>query len=212
MIRNLIKTDVFKDGKRLYLRFVEGRTTSVYYFTYQEAEIDECGTYLCELDYLHDKWRIGLKDGGILPDSIRRMRFDKKEAAAQFCLAFKLNTAEEIAKHPLSDSLTNYLERRARDVVDEEKEISNRLLNIIMEKGSLRYLAKKYNLEQVKWDTEGSDKQKIVQDLLAFKIGDVRFFSEAYLYEAIGKEDARTVLALVRNVIRLIDSAQQFKV
>lgn len=125
---------------------------------------------------------------------------------------FKIHTEKEIATHPLSDCLTNYIERRARDVANEKEALSNKLLNIIMEEGSLRNLAEKYNLEQVKWDTENSDKQKSVQNLLEFKIGDVPFFSEAYLYEIIGKEEARTLLALVRNVVRLIDPKQSFKV
>jgi hypothetical protein len=30
------------------------------------------------------------------------------------------------------------------------------------------------------------------------------FFTEAYLYDLMGKEDARTVLALVRNILRAV--------
>lgn len=34
---------------------------------------------------------------------------------------------------------------------------------------------------------------------------DVPFFTEAFLYNLMGKEDARTILAVVRNVLRAFD-------
>lgn len=33
---------------------------------------------------------------------------------------------------------------------------------------------------------------------------EVPFFTESYLYDLMGKEDARTILALVRNVLRAV--------
>jgi len=212
MIRGLIKTDVFKEDQYLYLKFVESRTTGVYYLTRREAEADEYGEYLCDLEHFQKRWRIRLRGGEILPESIQRMGFNEREDAAQFYLAFKLNVAEETAKHPLPEDVTNYIERRSRDIREEAKDLSDRLHSVVMEQRSLRYLAEQYNLQRVMWETEEADDKEAVKDLLEFKIGDVPFFSEAYLYDAIGKEDARTVLALVRNLVRLVDPAQQFGV
>lgn len=63
-------------------------------------------------------------------------------------------------------------------------------------------------LELLKWTPEGKeilkDVSKIVNGKGAYQKGDedCPFVSEAYLYNLLGKEDARTFLALLNNIIR----------
>lgn len=68
--------------------------------------------------------------------------------------------------------------------------------------------------ELLKWVPESVDLQKISRINYpvsvfgkVYDIGDAKqpFFSEAYLYNLLGKEDARTLLALMRRLCRTLD-------
>ena len=89
---------------------------------------------------------------------------------------------------------------------DEERNVLSRLLDIRIERFGLRKLAEKHNLENIVWQTDDSDKEKVVRDLLQFSLsgGDIPLISETCLYDLIGKEDARTFISLLQNALNFV--------
>ena len=75
----------------------------------------------------------------------------------------------------------------------------------------LKHLADKYNLTSLGYQNEDTDKAQELRRLLDFEHWmekeekTIPFFSEAVLYELEGKQDARTILALLSGVAEHID-------
>lgn len=89
--------------------------------------------------------------------------------------------------------------------------IRRRLLNeefekcraIQRERQRLLNLAREYGIPKLEWATEESDPASAVSMVRSFcRTGsDIPFFSESELYELVGKEDARTILAIINRLI-----------
>jgi len=99
----------------------------------------------------------------------------------------------------IKSDLASYLNQRARDLQENRRTLKA----LLLEQRHLLSLAKKYGLDVVKSWCESGDSGKAVKELSEFCLdgGDVPFFCETTLYELIGKDDARTVLALIDNVL-----------
>lgn len=140
------------------------------------------------------------------------LNFNTKEEAANFAYNFNKTVKETIDAKPLSQDLMSYLKTRARDLAREKQELMSNFVRIDNDFFSLEQLAKKYNIEDLLYTTESNLNSNCVEKLLDFKVyvndEEVPFFSEVALYNLIGKEDARTVLALLSNVISKIDPSK----
>lgn len=178
---------------------------------------DEYGEYLCDLSDLtaHTEnkerpWFISSTgfSGVSYGDQLRYLRFSNREEAAMFMYVLKNKVAETVDSSPLSEDLMRYLSQRAETLHEEEKRLLASFFNIRTEQKQLLMFAKKYGVREVLWRTEHTDQEKAVLALLNFKIHvgkkEVPFVSEAALYELIGKEDARTALALIEKICAIL--------
>ena len=97
------------------------------------------------------------------------------------------------------EDIQQYLILRGR-LLDEEFQ---KCRAIQRERRRLLYLAREYEIQELEWATEESDPASAVSMARSFCLtgSDVPFFSESELYELVGKEDARTVLAIVDQLI-----------
>lgn len=141
------------------------------------------------------------------------LKFNTKEEAANFAYNFNKTVKETIDTKPLSQDVMSYLKTRARDLAREKQELMSNFVRIDNELYLLEQLGKKYNVEGLLCAIESNLNSDCVEKLLDFKVyvdneGVVPFFSEVSLYSLIGKENARTVLALLSNVISKIDPSK----
>lgn len=183
----------------------------------QREKNDQYGEPLCELEnysqFSDDKecpWLISSMspDDVNFGDQLRYNRFRSKEEAANFAYLLRTWWRQTVESQPIPDDAAFYLGRRADTLRNEEQHLLGRLMDVAHEKYQLNQLAKKYGIRHVEWRTDDSDPEKAVRDLLEFKVHvgkrnkrqEVPLFSEAALYELLGKEDARSVLALLKRV------------
>ena len=107
---------------------------------------------------------------------------------------------------PVPQVVIDYITEEIRVLRPMLDTARNTALQAYLKKRSLQYFAKQLGLEKLFYELE--DKTP-VKDLLEFKIShkgeEIPFFSESFLYDLIGKEDARTVLALLTKVVERID-------
>jgi hypothetical protein len=178
---------------------------------------DEYGDYLCDISNLSahtDKkerpWIISSTgfSGISYENQLRYLRFSSREEAATFMYVLKNKVAETVDRNPLTEELMRYLSQRAETLHEEEKKLLTDFFRIRVEQHQLLMFAKKYGVREVLWRTEHTDQEKAVSALLDFKIHvdkeEVLFVSETALYKLIGKEDARTVLALIKNLCNML--------
>ena len=172
---------------------------------------DQLSPWLCRVQenrLYPGQWRITHAHERIY-EELRYLQFESKEHAAKF--VFALETTLITIEHgkPLPVDVTDYFNRRAQAALQELRELRGRITYVQMERRQLLALGRDYGLESATYLSEDADSHKSLRDLLKFRIyvkdQEVPFFSEAALYELIGKEDARTVLALLRKVITHID-------
>lgn len=147
---------------------------------------------------------------------IGQFKFGTKEEAADFAVKF-ITKAEEISSiQPLPADIVRYLEDRENYLRKEEEHALEEFHRIRRERYMLREMAQRNQISNIDWSTQWIDREKIVNDLLTFKVY-VKFgeddeekmehlplISEAALYELIGKEDARTVLSMVNNICNML--------
>lgn len=177
---------------------------------------DEDSSYPQELGLLYcskktQKWKwINVRglDRTISEESeivFKRPTFATKEMAGDFLLT-TLDACETFRQtDPLPKDVCFYLNRRAEQLEKEEKELLDRLWWIRSDLRNMETFASRNQIEQIRWREEyGRGEKQAVQKLLELECpeGEVPFFSEAYLYEKFGKDYARTILSLVRGVVK----------
>jgi len=157
------------------------------------------------------KWSIRLRHASV-PEEIRHVQFGSKESAASFYVLYRKSVRAEVERHPLPEDVTDFLVRRSRHLHDRQKTLESELVSVLMDQRQLLEIARRYNLDEAAWAVEDSDVETAVKKLLEFSVpspdkeeeGECPFFSEQCLYSLIGKEEARTVLALVRGVLKFV--------
>lgn len=155
------------------------------------------------------RWSVSHNSEAALQE-VAGLRFDTKEHAGEFLYAI-IQKAENLRLTvPLPQDVCSYLTDRAKSLQEEEKRILSRFWEIKQEKYMLLQFANRNQIAEVVWNTEDSDAEKAVKDLLNYEVyvkqekKDVAFISEAALYNLIGKDAARTVLSLVHKLCKLV--------
>lgn len=205
-----LKTSVFQEGKPVYLNIhtaqgVRENQRRAIYSTIDPSE--NYGHWLCDVEeWPNSGWQL-TKRGGELPEELRRQKFPGYKEAAIFYLTFTIAVNRETTRHPLPVDVMQVLESLSRSLNDEKKDLNSRYVALWRKRLELRHLAETYNLDSVIWQTEDTDQTKAVKDMLEFQLcgQDSPFLSENCLYELVGKEDARTILALFRKIVERID-------
>ncbi len=153
-----------------------------------------------------NQWRID----NVWPENflpvLRNMRFDSKEQSAEFCYSLISHVESQTKNCPLPSDLVQYLNDKATELQKKNDQLLQDFHAITRERYYLNQVAERNQILRLEYLTRETNQQKVVNDLLEFNISgsDVPFFSEVSLYELIGKEDARTVLALVKQVCNLL--------
>jgi hypothetical protein len=205
-----VKTNVFQEGKPVYLNFhtaqgVRDNQRRAVYSTTDPSE--NYGNWLCDVEeWANSGWRLH-KRGGELPEEINRQKFPGYKEAALFYLTFTIAVKRETERHPLPPDVMSVLESISRSLNDEKQDLDKQYMALWRRRQELLWLAKTYNLDRLVYQNEDSENTRAVKDMLEFKLcgQDAPFLSEACLYDLVGKEDARTILALFRGIVEKID-------
>lgn len=142
-------------------------------------------------------------------------KFPDKELAFHFIVAVIQAAQKEVNKRPLPEDVMDAFNRRARSLRERGQQLHSQLLDLQFEQYALLQMAKKYGVDEAEMYLGDSDIDRVVQELLEFKVvvgkEQVPFFSESALYELIGKDDARSVLGRMRRLMKLVAPAHAEK-
>lgn len=167
---------------------------------------DELSKELCILshDESTNQWMFVKTEPHDILTSVRQMKFDSQEAAANFLLAVQKCARNFQKEHPWPEDLQHYLINQTYDLITEYQQCCSRLRAIRNQLEQLRKFGIDGNIDSVTYATNDFDKDEIVKSLLEFTVfvekQEVPFVSEAALYPLLGKEDARTALALMKRI------------
>lgn len=145
-----------------------------------------------------------------LASVVNDIHFPTKEDAANFLYLLHTRSEQYKTENPLPEDVKRYLTSRAEYLRKTEERVLGEFLEIRSERWQLLQFAKRNQIDEVEWRTEDSDQTAMVRKLLDFEVyvkkekKEVPLFSETALYNLIGKEDARTVLSLLRDVVKCI--------
>lgn len=160
--------------------------------------------------YIAGKWRLESigpsRDSGYDASGIGL--FADKEIAAHFAWCL-VNRVEQIrTTQPLPANVMEYLNRRANELRDQKRRVESELIDLHSERFRLLRLAQQYGVESAAYLTDDADTDSILNKLLTFEVQKGKktlpLFSEAYLYPLLGKDSARTLLALLRTLTEQI--------
>lgn len=145
---------------------------------------------------------------------VQNVSFESPENAGKFLVGLYERINSFLDKNPLPENVRCYLNAKAESLRKQESELCNDFFRIRRERFELMKIAKKHNIGEIIWKTESSDSELTLKNLLEFKIyfkkegeeesEEVNFFSEKVLYQLIGKDDARSLLSLLRSVAKQI--------
>lgn len=131
-------------------------------------------------------------------------RFPNKEQAMQFVVMVRQAYLAEIKRRPLTETARRYIEDRARSLRERTSKLVSELYDLRNEKWALLILARDAGVEEAEHYVDDSDLGEAIKDLLEFKHGEHPFFSESCLYELVGKDDARSILARLERLIAIV--------
>lgn len=159
---------------------------------------------------LDDNWRIQEVDLESVDmrsvNGINRLRFDSENEAATFVSMFVGQVVQARDNSPVPEEIRSFLNREADTIRRDVNSLKDQWIRLHGRARGLRYLAKKFNIQEPVWLLEQNDIGEVVKKIVEFKLenGEHPFFSEGTLYDLLGKEDARTVLVHIRNLIELV--------
>lgn len=175
-----------------------------------KSEDDQYGNLICTLyKQEENKWRIYDIHERSIPE-ITNYLFPTKEAAATFVASLLMEVERVRNVSPLPKSVQTYLVRRAQQLKENEKNLLSQFWQIRDEQYQLLKFARENKIGEVEWNTDHSDIELAVKKLLEFEVAikgedkPVPFFSETSLYKLIGKDDARTVRALLNALLEKV--------
>jgi hypothetical protein len=134
----------------------------------------------------------------------QNLRFNDKDTAFNFVIMVRKAYLSEIARRPLTEAANEYITLQARSLRERTKNTISTLHELQREKWSLLKLARQCGVEEATFYVDDSDLGKAIQELTEYKYNDTTFFSEACLYDLIGKDSARSVLCLLEQLLLLV--------
>lgn len=185
---------------------------------------DRYGRPLCTLHGREENvWIIYECSPSDFLDHVRYLRLPTKELAAATFYAIRQKVSEIVENKPLPQDVIRYLEERSRHLREREQALLAEFWQIRSERWQLRQFAEKNQISSVYYQTEDTDQEAAVRKLLEFEVwvpkkavcdlvpdGEndayekVPFVSEAALYNLVGKQDARTALVMINDILEMV--------
>lgn len=147
-------------------------------------------------------WRIADNCDERLCDLDRRLQFPTAEMALAVGLQICRAHDRLLKDFPVPKTLNDAIERTERKARDLEKTARDLCFTVNSLNHDLRGLRKAAGMPPLIWREDDLITQL---DSFATQGGEHPFFSESTLYDLLGKEDARSVLALIAQVKRRLD-------
>lgn len=116
-----------------------------------------------------------------------------------------------MSEYNVQDRFIQLLRDRHRELLNRQQQLQSESRTLSMEIRGFEYdytemkkLLGKDAKEKLSGIWSFIDDKDVYQRLLEFRVThngkEIHFFSEAYLYETVGKDDARTILALLNSI------------
>ena len=156
------------------------------------------------------KWVIYNHSSNVYIKALKKaMRFDTLDLAVEFINAITIGCDTVINNIELPVDIINYLNSRAKALNESENALRSQFMEIHEERRKLYEFAKRMKINDLNRKCQLSDVDLLVDELLNYEFGDTPFFSEQVLYNLIGKEAARDILALLGNLCQRISPTSE---
>jgi hypothetical protein len=137
-----------------------------------------------------------------------RVEFDDKDSAAYIAVTILRCHKADVKKVPINPETFKILGYEYQDLVRFEREVKDMAASLFYRKQRLRL-----SCRAMGFDLEGDpneeldENKKLIKKFTEFTLegDDVPFFSEAKLYDLLGKHHARDVLGLINTVKKKLD-------
>lgn len=150
------------------------------------------------------------KDGGFYIKTIYgysiknypRVKYPNKQTAAGGLWSLWMFLKETSNQNKVPDDVFYFINDSLRKTYEENRFLVERKRSFLNSLDSLRYFIEKFNIQIDPMYGDFIYPENSLEKLKNAELSDGRkFFSEDVLYESIGKEDARYILALLNNLI-----------
>jgi hypothetical protein len=144
-------------------------------------------------------------------NGLERIKFETPELAAQFMYQLiKFGKPRNDIK--ATDETLNYVKSAIRSIHERAKIIRSQSRELFYETALLKSMMKSLHIPlEIFPELPEDDAAARVRDL-TLQGDDVPFFSESKLYELLGKEDARQVLAVIERLLEKTDPVAALKI
>lgn len=147
-----------------------------------------------------DWWYLGHNSDDRVAGMIE-VPFPSAESALAVGLQMCRDHDKRMAKYVVPKPLQDAIERAERSVREQERDLRSLNCRAAFGRWEVEELRKAAGMPPTDWDTDD-----LVKRLNEVSFDDKHpFFSEANLYDLLGKEDARTVLALIEEAKKRLD-------
>lgn len=155
-----------------------------------------------------DHWNIQSNSDARIPDSVRRIAFPTPEHAAAVGLTICLEHDKQMKEFAAPKDLISAIDLAEREVDAMERAARDMAFSVALAKRSIDSLRAAAGLPVNEWR-----KDDLVEAINSFTLYSAAkqkhskhpFFTEAVLYDMLGKDDARSVLGLIAQVKRRLD-------
>lgn len=133
------------------------------------------------------------------------IKYPDEKSAAEGLYSLWLHLSDLRNQNTTNDNVLNYLDSEIRNLFSEKRRLDEMNSSFHIKISQLRYFVELFNIKS------GPDMFMLypeddIQRLLDFKTEDDKIFlSEDCLYDKFGKEDARSIMSLIKKLIKKID-------
>lgn len=133
------------------------------------------------------------------------IKYPDEKSAAEGLYSLWLHLSDLRNQNTANDNVLNYLDSEIRNLFSEKRRLDEMNSSFHIKISQLRYFVELFNIKSNP-DMFMLYPEDEIQSLLDFKTVDGKIFlSENCLYEKFGKEDARSILCLIKKLIIKID-------
>jgi hypothetical protein len=194
------------DEKTYKLEEVTKKQCLIKEYTGKDHEI------LAVINYFNKHWYIA-NSSNFSPQMQfpERKHFSDTQAAFDFVVSVRKAYLSEIQRKPLTEAANAFIVTQARSLRERSEAAINQLYSLQLEKWQLLQLARECGVEEATWHIDSSDLGLAVNELLTLEHKGKPFFSEACLYDLLGKDAARTLLAKIKSLIKIVAPHQSLE-
>lgn len=133
------------------------------------------------------------------------IKYTDEKSAAEGLYSLWLHLSDLRNQNTTNNEVLKYIDSEIRQLFNDKRRLDEMNSSLCLKINSLRYFVELFNIKSNP-DMFILYPEDDIQSLIDFKTEDGNIFlSEDCLYEKFGKEDARTILCLIKKIIRKID-------